>query len=187
MEINMRRKRRKLIWTVVIVLAIAIFGAFCYVYGMGGNLFGWSASSSSPDQTQGTTDTTNLNKPTQEQTQAGNDTKSNSVKNNPGSATMKNNTGAVSVTASPVLNGSVLRIQTTIDRLTNTGICTLTLEKSSTVKHYLPVGVQALSNYSTCKFSSIDLSTLSSGTWNITVNFSDSQAAGTARASITLP
>lgn len=183
MEIRKNRQKKTTTLKFILVLIVLVLGALCYVYATTGSLFGWQLSSS--EQMLDTDpDTTNLDKPTDEQTQAGQQTKSESVKNNSG-ATSSTKNGAVEVTVTAVLNDEMVRVQTTINKVTNTGKCVLTVSKGATVKTFT-AGTQALSDYSTCKGFEIKKSILSPGTWRLSIKFNDLSTEGSASTDIAL-
>lgn len=68
-------------------------------------------------------------------------------------------------------NNSDLQIRILISTLTNSGSCNLELSKEGYDKISLVSEVQPLSNTSTCKGFNIPLSNLSSGDWNLVINF----------------
>lgn len=81
-------------------------------------------------------------------------------------------------------NGSLFQIRFDIGAVTNTGTCTLTLNKGS-VTLTKTAGIQALAGSSTCKGFDIPISELSAGTWQLTLHFeNDSLVADTTGTAI---
>jgi cytoskeletal protein RodZ len=68
------------------------------------------------------------------------------------------------------VNSSKFEIRTLINDVTSAGTCTLTMTNDD-ASYSAAAGVQALPNSSTCKGFSVPLSSLDSGTWNVTVEY----------------
>tara|TARA_B100001250_G_C19671612_1_gene731736 strand:- start:356 stop:925 length:570 start_codon:yes stop_codon:yes gene_type:complete len=178
--------RKSLIVTTVVIFFLLIGGVLLYLYVNNGNL---NLFSDNRDESTSSVDDegdVNLDEPTSDQVSAGTETKSNSLKNNPDNdITVKNDDAiGIDVTAVKTQDSDMIHIQTRIKKLTTTGACTLTLTKGDVSKKYPEVGVQALSDYSTCKGFKIDSSSLSPGTWSIDVEFKDSTSRGNATTTI---
>ncbi len=182
MKINKAKKNKKMLRVIVVILTFVLLGTCYYAYQANSESLSWFGSDSSTranPSTDASESATDLREPSTEQVQAGEDTKSNSVKNSSDDSSPPES-GAIKLTATVIVNNGVLRIQTNIDKITNAGTCTLIMTKGDNVKHFPPVGTQALSDYSTCKGFSVNTSSLSSGQWNINIRFKDSLVEGMA-------
>jgi flagellar basal body-associated protein FliL len=174
MKINKNKKNRilKIIALITLILVVAIA---CYLV-----VVSFMVKKTSDPNTEQKAETPaqviDETSPTQEQLDAANDIKEEANKNNP-------STESTAITAVASLNEEVIRVQTTINKVTNDGTCTLTFTKGSISKIYT-AGVQALSSYSTCKGFTVDSSELSSGTWNINVTFVSGSVSSSAKTSI---
>lgn len=182
-------KKYYLIAAAVLVLLVA--GAFTYVYAFNGSIFGWKKPPIKDSSI-------NYNPPTEEQKQAGENTKDASL-NSP-EEQKPNNTAETPTppTPSPGAKSTVslaipvshpvppsFKITAEIGALTNEGTCTLTLAKGSkTITK--TANVQALPRTSTCKGFDIPLSELSSGQWNLTLHFENSTLVADATKQITV-
>lgn len=102
------------------------------------------------------------------------DPSSNSVKTNGGSSDDNTTPNAkkIDITTTYV-NGDKFEIRTSISRITTAGECTLTMQNEEGKTYTTTVGIQALPSSSTCKGFSVPISSLSSGTWTITVDYVD--------------
>ena len=175
MKINKRptSTRKKMIIATAIVILLAIVAASIYFFVFqkaGQNISNDSAIS--------------YDKPTNEQIEAGKNTKENSI--NPSDSSKPNSSGSDQAT-SPVpqdsgkskvdatlisanQNGSVLQLRFDIGTVTNSGTCTLTLKKGSSIVTKT-ASVQALAGSTTCKGFDIMTSELSAGTWDVLLHF----------------
>lgn len=185
MRIPRPNKKKLIIVSGLVVLALLITLPFIYVYGFNGNLFGWTAKTS----TNTVDESVDLNKPTDDQKEAGDRIKEEAVNEKPGSNNSDTPREPVqepgstksrvdtSITAAS-RNGDVFQIRTLISTL-DSGTCTLTLTKDGTniVK---TAGTQPLSNTSTCKGFDIPISELSSGSWQVGLTYENNSLIGTA-------
>ena len=183
-------KKYYLIAAAVIVLLVA--GAFTYVYAFNGSIFGWKK----PPVKDASI---NYNPPTEEQKQAGENTKDASL--NPSEEQKPNNTNETPTPPSTPTPGSKstvtltitaanqnppsLQIRTEIGALTSEGTCTLTLTKGAKAVTRT-AGIQALPRISTCQGFDIPLSELSSGQWNVAVHFENSALTADTTKQITI-
>jgi len=133
----------------------------------------------------------NLNNPTDDQKQAGDSIKKDSVNNPKDGLTTddepsSDDSSAVSVTFTAVnQNGTLLSVRGLIDTVTNNGTCTLTFTKDTNVISKKS-DIQALANSSTCKGFDIPTSELSSGKWHIQLEVNAGTKTGTASTSVTI-
>jgi hypothetical protein len=179
-----------LIYTAAVAAVLAI-GSVAYVYAFNGNLFGWTKNKDAS--------AINLDKPTDEQKQAGNDIKKANVDNesNKGSAGNTDTPPAptpspsggkssvgVTITASAQSDG-VFQLRTLVSAVVNTGTCTATFTKGQqTVTKQ--AGVQSLPSTSTCKGFDIPVSELSPGQWDIIVTYENDTLSGQATKTVTI-
>lgn len=190
MEIKRRKKNKKMTWAIIFALVLALCGAY-YFYILNGKIFEWSpvvAANEYTDSANRAKSAVELKDPTAQQINAGKDTKSDSIKDSgdTDNSDTSSSTG-IELSVSSAINDKELRIQTRMNKVTNSGQCSVVLSKGDTTKSYPSVGVQALSDYSTCKGFEINTTGLSSGEWNITVNYSDPPINGKATTKIDIP
>jgi hypothetical protein len=163
----------------VIVLALAA-GSLVYVYAFGGNLLGWKRD----ETTSKTSDSkVNLDAPTNEQVDAGNQVKKDTANGSEGTTQPSTNVD-VSITAANQ-NGSMFQIRTLIGAVTSDGTCTLTLTKGATVVTK-SAGIQAQSSSSTCQGFDIPVSELSAGDWTLNLSVATNSLSGSTTSKITV-
>lgn len=181
MKTKSRKVPKKLlvIITVVFLALIATGGAFAYSIFSAPS--GQNPQETEESKTQENTQSGNDNTyepPTGEQSDAGEDIKEEVIKDDADETTDK-----ITVSVSAVHNSGTLRIQTTISKISNSGSCTLTLEKAGTKKTYSS-DVQALSSYSTCKGFSIDTAGFSPGTWDLSITYRNESSQATTSTKV---
>lgn len=189
MKINSSKKKIKLLVPLFLVLVL-VGGAFSYVYAFNGSIFGWTNKSTESNETS-----TNYDKPTKEQKDAGDEAKKNTVEGekpnsnntdrpqsptNP-TASGKSNTD-VSFTAASQ-NGDLLQMRVLISAVENSGSCTLTLTNADRVITKTSE-VQAQSNTSTCKGFDVATNELSTGSWAARVVYTSPSSTGSATKNI---
>lgn len=157
-----------------ILAALIVLAAGYYLYGLQQNSAHDTSSSSSVDEEPATID----------QSSAGSDIKKQALEQDAAEQDATKTTTSVEILPPTVSTNSV-RIQSTIQDVSNTGTCTLTLTKDAVTKTYT-AEVQALSSYSTCKGFTIPTSDLSSGTWAVAVNYTNGTTVGNATSEISL-
>lgn len=131
-----------------------------------------------------TNNSINYNTPSQEETSMGNSIKDSSqaaVESNQAPSPIPSGGGSLlsvgmEVTAANQ-NGDTLYIRTLIQTVTSSGTCTLIM--SGPGSYATNSGVQALPSTSTCTGFNVPISSLSAGTWTISVSFTN----GVVRAS----
>ncbi len=179
MKITPRKGISKRTWLIIIAaLALVVIG---------GAVYAWYSRSKPSESTSNV----NTNPPTQEEKDAGNAAKKDTVDTPPAQTTPPPRSGsgktnvAVTISAATQTDTTVqIRglISTVVD---STGNCTLTLTKgASTVTK--TAGTQALANSTTCQGFNIDTSELSAGDWQITLKYESNTLSGTATGTVTV-
>lgn len=174
----------------VVVSVLLIASAFLvYTYSSSGSLFGWHPFGTAKDK-----NAVNYDKPTDEQKQAGDTIKEQSVgktdtttSDDPSSPEPQANgksTVDVTITAKNK-NGSLLQIRSLIGTISSSGTCTLTLSKGSAVITKT-AGIQPQASESTCKGFDVPLGELSTGNWQINLRFENDSLQGTAEGSVAI-
>lgn len=195
MKIKPTKKSSKKYLYITLGVAVAIgIVAATYVYAFDGNLLGWKKSYNNSS--------INYDKPTDEQKQAGNDAKRETVERDAQqqehkpSASQTDQTPVptpqqsgkskveVSITAANQ-NGSIFQVRSVLFTLANSGTCTLTLTKG-TATVIKTAKVQAQATSSACLGFDIPTSELSPGVWHLTINFENETVTGTAEKDITI-
>ncbi len=170
-------------------LLLVLLASVLYLYKFNGTLFGWS-----PIHRDVSSKSINYSPPSKQEVDTGNDIKNTTTtSDNPKTdnsstdssvTTDENITISIpSVAVTP--DGSTLRITSLIEKLTSNGTCTLSLTKSGSDPITQVVGVQASANSSTCKGFSIPTSGRS-GTWQLSITYTDGTFRGNASQSITI-
>lgn len=188
---NLKHKRtfkKPLLITVAIIILIGI--TFClYVYVFKGPIPDWKKS----PVTQ--VNTVNYDKPSKEQSEAGDNIENDNKSNNPsqvgsdrapqpsGTSQDKGKT-PVTITSSGQ-NGNTAQIRSLISAVVNTGTCTLTMTKQAqTVIKTSPI--QSLPSSTTCQGFDIPISELSPGTWKVELVFENDTLKGVASSNINI-
>lgn len=177
-------KRRNIILAVILAVVIAGVGIGVYAIQQQSSKSS-STDTNTSDETKSSTDeTVNYNPPTDEEIQAGNDTKEQNVNPSTSPGSDPEATSSLAVTANN--SGTDIQVRTTIAASVQDGSCSVTLTKGSSTVTKPNVGIQALSGYSTCKGWNIPVSELSSGTWNVKViaTYQSKTAIGTTGVTI---
>jgi hypothetical protein len=81
-------------------------------------------------------------------------------------------------------SGSVVYVRSVIHTTTSQGSCSLTMKGPNDKVYTATAPVQPLSSTSTCAGFNIQASSLSSGQWGITINFSNDSTTGSGQSSI---
>lgn len=164
---------------VVILLAASLS---YYAFAMNGSIFGWQfrpENTSSKDETN----KVNMEPATENQKQAGQNTKLEAVKSTEKPETAQPSTLNVSFT-STTQSGDTLRVRAIIQQVV-TGTCTLKLTKGSdTVTKTAPTYPNA--SATTCKGFDVPTSELSGGKWDITLSATAGKATGAATTSVNI-
>lgn len=79
-----------------------------------------------------------------------------------------------------------LQVRTFIQTITNNGTCNLTAKNSQGTAYTATAGVQAQSSTTTCKGFDIPLSELNTGTWTVTIDFSNDNLIASTSKEITI-
>lgn len=164
-------KSKKTLGVTLLILLLAVISASTYYWWGAKKIFvadtDTTPSASSP----------NLAPPNEDQKRGGEHAKSTTIDQNKPSRSSQTQAASTSgplssitvdvTTKSPyVASDSVYQIRTLIQKVTNTGTCTLKLTSGVRVVTKT-TSVQALSQYSTCKGFDIPKSELSPGIWNL--------------------
>ena len=142
----------------------------------------------------------NLNPPTKDQKAAGNDIKQSTLNQTNGG---KESTGSdPSPAPQPVVGNdkksvgmditatnqtdTTLQMRTLIQTVTNSGTCSLSMKSTQGATYTATAGVQAQSSTTTCKGFDIPLTQLTSGTWTISINFSNESLTASTSGEVTI-
>lgn len=177
-----------MIFAVIITAVVLLMGAGIAVYIV----------NTSNKSGQSSVNKINNEAPTKAQVDAGESIKSNNANkgstggtDTPPAPTTDPSTGksTVQISIPSAVNNSTtkeLHITTLISDVVNTGTCTLTLSTNGQQPITQTVGVQAQASTSTCKGFTVSTAGLASGTWQITVTFSNDTLAGQVSQAISI-
>lgn len=112
------------------------------------------------------------------------DPTSNSVKNPPADETPPSDSKDFQITFAHV-NGDTFQIRTLIAKVTSSGTCKLTMTSGSR-SYSASAGVQPMASSSTCKGFNVPMSSLSSGTWRISIIYSFNGTESTATKEVVI-
>ena len=176
---TLKSNHRKKSWAVTAILVIVILAACGILWWF---LIGKSQISNARKNTD-----VNYGKPSHEQKQAGDQIKAEARQTKTGGSDQpsaptpipNSNQQQVGVTITAAQpSGSQYLVRTVINAVSSTGTCTLTMEKPGSPTVTMSTGTQPLASTSTCKGFNVPLSSLSSGTWNLSIKFSDGNLVG---------
>jgi len=177
MKLNPKNKKNKKPLIIALVV-IAVLALGYVAYARATNI--WPFPNDSQSSTK--VDDVNYEPPTEDQVDAGDDIKdaANDAVNTPAPT----GTVEMSITAANQ-NDGILQVRTLIQTTSNTGTCTLLLKKGSTeITKSAPV--QALSSSTTCQGFDVPTSELSTGTWQLTINFKNTTVNSTISQSVVI-
>lgn len=120
---------------------------------------------------------------TEEQKQAGDTTKQNTIDNS--GDTASSNTVNMTITAMNQANG-FLYIRILIETVTSAGSCTLSMSGPDGKTYSDTASVQPAASSTTCMGFNVPLSKLSAGDWNTTVTFTGSNTTATVSKGVTI-
>ena len=169
MKIKSSSNKKRYIIVAATIVALISVGAFTY------------SQFSGNDEKEQTEKKVNYDSPKQEQVQAGNDKKSEIVKQD---STPSQPTAALnlSVTASQQ-NGETVQIRTLIDNVVASGTCQIELtQRSKKVSKSVPL--QALPSSSTCQGFDIPTSELGAGLWEFSITATSDSASGNVNGTV---
>ncbi len=146
-------------------------------------------------------DKVNMNRPTNEEKQAGSDIKKQSVEQVTEGG--KTQTGSDPAPAPQPIEGSVKKsvgmeitatnqdsttvyIRVMIQAVVNSGICTLSMTGPNNKQYSATAEVQSLPSSTTCKGFNVPLNQLAAGTWKATIEFSNDTLAASTRKEVTV-
>lgn len=182
MKINSTKHSKKPFIVVAFVVLFAI-AVIIYIYTLNGSILGWNANNSPSENNP----TINLEKPTSEQIDTGNDIKKNNISKEAGSDTppapveqpgsTKKNVQVIITAANQ--NNDTLQVRTQISTVINTGQCTIKLTKSEVTITKVS-DVQSLPTTSTCRGFDIPLADISPGSWQIDLTYENDSLLGSA-------
>lgn len=187
MKLPTKRSHKKL-WIAGILSLVIVAGASIGVYAMQMN--------NKKDDPEKTTSTPRSNPavddrsvsyddPAKDEIKAGEDIKKQSVDPETPASSTPGNVDSELTTSANFADGT-LTVRSMISSSVS-GTCTLTLTKGSSTITKEPVGIQALSNYSSCKGWSIPASELSSGSWSVKVTASYASKTANSTTTVAIP
>lgn len=184
MKIQSKKMSKTPLVITAALIALLAVAALTYVYAFNGSILGWSNHKTSSNDNP----STSLDKPTDEQIEAGSNIKENGGTDKPPGPVSQPGSSKqnieVFITAANQ-NGDTLQIRTQISAVVSTGQCTITLSNTGQVITKT-ADVQALASTSTCKGFDIPVSELSTGSWQATLIYENDSLTGTASQVITI-
>lgn len=182
---SLKKRPHKRRWPIVIISVAVLLAASAVAYAFTQEP---STNKQQGGGTSHTTDTTqtNLSPATDDEKQAGSDTKKDSIDNKTDSSSGDSNGQSFSVTLTASSQDSgVYHLRYLIQATLGSGTCTLTLTKGSTAVER-SASVQASASTSTCQGFDIPTSQLSSGQWQASLNVTSGDQSGKTVDTITV-
>lgn len=177
MKLKQKKSNKKIPFILAIVV-IFIVAISVYVFAFNGSIFGWQFRKDDP--------TVNLDPPTNEQKETGNQTKRDAIEKNqekpdnedtPGA---DNSSDSLSVSFSTInQNENGLQIRVMIQEVFTDGTCVVTLTHEDQVVTKT-ASIYPMASVSTCKGFEIPIAELSAGTWNIEATVTNHDRSGQA-------
>jgi len=180
MKIVPRKQNRKK-WLTASIVTFVVLAALATVYV----LFFYRRDAPQNQETPEPQPTVNYNPASSDQTSDGNTTKEKIAESSKESSIDTTSTVTVVITSAQS-SGQNFMVRTTVDTVNSTGSCTLTMKDTSGHSYQATAQVQALASSSTCQGFTVPLSSLSSGTWNVTIKYTDGSTSGQATKEVTL-
>ncbi len=173
---TLKHKYSKKPYVAILIVAFVLIAGGGITYA----LISSQPAPNSPDNTPQTElkeNQTDSAEPSNEQVDAGNQVKEETVDN-------QSSVSEVSVSIVPYKkDGYTIKVDSTINANLNAGKCDLIITNGNITKNYSS-DIQQLANYSTCKGFEIPVSDLGSGNWKINLNVSSKNYKGTTSSSI---
>lgn len=168
-------------------IGLAIIAACTYVYGFNGNILGWTNGRSSDTNFAQDTPTTEQ----KETEQTASDPEAQKTDTDEGKdatpPTPSDQAISVQVTiTSANQTANTLQVRSLIASSQTQGKCTLTVERDGRQPVVQTADVQALHGSSTCQGFDVPLYQLTTGVWNITLEFKNGNTSGRATSTITI-
>lgn len=182
-----KTSNNKKTFIVASIVLLLIATPLIYVYAFNGDLFGWKKPSTPILEREGSS--VNLDPPTLEQQQAGNNTKNDSTSDTPPDPApipgSDKKSVEVSITsANQNLQNNLLQIRAQIGAIDSAGTCTLTLTSPGKSTVTKTASTQPLASISTCIGFDVPLSEVTAGIWNVQVLYSSASLSGVASQEI---
>ncbi len=162
-----------------IILLLVIATPFFYVYILGGNLFGWTKSQTSNNLINNTNNI-DYGPASKDQQDAGNSVKSSGSSDTPPAPTEipgSNKKNVQLTITSKNQTDTVFQIRALISAVENNGTCILTLKNGNKIVTKTAKS-QALSTTSTCQGFDVPISELSSGSWDVLIEYNSDTLTG---------
>ena len=158
------------------IIALAALGWLTYAYSQQQ----WPFSALAANSATAPQNTINYSEPTKDQIATGALAKEQAAKNATTQPTTPSNNSSIPVSFTSVQPGETVYIRTLIGTVTSGATCSLTMSGPNGKSYTASVGIQALSNSSTCQGFNMPMSNLAPGKWTITVKVTDGTSTGTA-------
>lgn len=174
--------KRKIFLILSLLLVVIIIALSTYVFAFNGSIFGWQFKDNEGSERKNGNSPIDYNPPTQEQIDAGNDAKNQTIKENEGETSDPSDGLEVTITAANQ-NTPNFQIRTLVSQLLTSGSCQLTMTKD-TQTIFRTVNIQAASSSSTCQGFDIPLTDLSAGIWNVKISVTSGTQSGVAERTV---
>ncbi len=188
MKIDTRRKNIKI--PIIIIVLCAIVGILALLIVVN------KTTNSSPTTTQEPRSTVDYKNASEDQVSAGDAAKGDfSKRDSEASLERQEANGTPSeqksdtavVISSTTINSGIVSIRSILQTIDSSGTCSVSLTKASKILSRSS-GTQSMGSYSTCSGFDINTSDLSSGEWEIQLNYKGSSGqAGTAKGMLSIP
>lgn len=191
MKITHPNNKTKILLTSALTVAVLLACAGYYVFAVHGSILGWTPYPKKDSSGTNSPSTAQINNGANIKQQSIDDskTKTNSSGSDhpPSPVPQPNGKSTVEVTITAVnQTDTTLQIRSLISTLDLSGSCTLKLQKEGASPVTQTVGVQSLTNTTTCKGFNIPIDQLPSGTWQASLLFDSTSYTGNTSQTITI-
>lgn len=184
---NQSRSYHKLLIAMGIIILLAVLGALYYAHHYQKWPFLPQKAAQKP------ANTVDYRSPSQDQIKAGNaikeqkadETKNSSDTSGQSSGTQSAPSVTMDITAADK-TAATLMIRTLIQKVTDTGTCTLSMNGPNGGTYTATANVQPMASTSTCQGFNVPLNSLTPGAWTITINFKDGSDTAVATRDISI-
>lgn len=165
----------------LVVLCVAVWLGIAFVK------HAWPFNLGSSDSVTKPTNTVNYSPASDAQAKEGAATKERVAENSKSdSPTEAQSTSPVIEITSTNISDDTYYIRTLIHTVTNSGTCTLRMVGPQQQSYSASSGVQSMATTSTCQGFNVPLKSLTSGSWKISIEFSDKSSSTTATKEVTI-
>lgn len=181
--VSEKTSRKKLLFLLSAVIALTCAAWLIFAYQVQTWPFPAPGEKATPSEKQ--VNSVDYGVASDDQVTAGIEAKKNTTTDTPPSDTAKSTGPTVTITTAS-RSGDIFYIRTLIDTVTSGGSCELVMNGPGEKTYTAASSVQNMAETSTCQGFNVPFSSLSSGTWTIRLNYTNSTQSSTATKEVSL-